>query len=52
VAALLVAQGRTDTQVLDVLLSSSRQPQTDVRGVFTPSYGWGTVDAAAAVAAR
>jgi subtilisin family serine protease len=52
VAALLVAQGRTDTQVLDVLLSSSRQPQTDVRGVFTPSYGWGIVDAAAAVAAR
>ncbi len=51
VAALLVAQGRTDTQVLDVLLSTSRQPLTNVRGVFTPNYGWGIVDAAAAVAA-
>jgi subtilisin family serine protease len=52
VAALLAAQGRTDTQVLDVLLTTSRQPLTGARGVFTPNYGWGIVDAQAAVAAR
>lgn len=51
VAALLTAQGRTAEQVLDILLSTSRQGVTGVRGVFTPQYGWGIVDAAAAVAA-
>jgi subtilisin family serine protease len=51
VAALLAAQGRTDDNIVDVLLSTSRQPRTDVRGVFTPQYGWGIVDAEAAVAA-
>jgi subtilisin family serine protease len=49
VAALLAAQGRDDDQILSVLLRTSRQP-TGTRGVFTPSYGWGIVDAAAAVA--
>lgn len=51
VAALLAAQGRTASQILQVLTSTSRQPVTGVRGVFTPNYGWGIVDAAAAVAA-
>jgi subtilisin family serine protease len=51
VAALLAGLGLTDDQVVDVLLSTSRQPRTDVRGVFTPNYGWGIVDAAAAVSA-
>jgi subtilisin family serine protease len=51
VAALLAAQGRTDTEVLEVLLTTSRQPVGDARGVFTPNYGWGIVDAEAAVAA-
>ena len=51
VAALLAAQGRTDEQILEILLTTSRQPLTDARGVFTPHYGWGIVDAVAAVAA-
>lgn len=51
VAALLAAQGRTATQILSVLTSTSRQPVTGLRGVFTSSYGWGIVDAAAAVSA-
>jgi subtilisin family serine protease len=51
VAALLAAQGLTDDQVVDVLLSTSRQPRTEVRGAFTPNYGWGIVDAVAAVQA-
>ena len=51
VAALLTAMGLTDDQVVDVLLSTSRQPVGDVRGVFTPNYGWGIVDAVAATQA-
>jgi subtilisin family serine protease len=51
VAALLASQGLTDDQIVDVLLSTSRQPRTEVRGVFTPNYGWGIVDAVAAVTA-
>lgn len=51
VAALLAAQGRDDDAILDVLLSTSRQPVTGLTGLFTPNYGWGIVDAAAAVAA-
>jgi serine protease len=51
VAALLMAQGRTDTQVMDVLKRTSRTPPTNTRGTFTPAYGYGIVDAQAAVAA-
>ena len=51
VAALLRAQGRTADQTLQVLLSTSRQPVVGARGVFTPTYGYGIVDAQAAVAA-
>ena len=51
VAALLAAQGRTDDAIMDVLMSTARKPGTDVRGVFDPVYGYGIVDAQAAVAA-
>ena len=51
VAALLTAQGRTDEQVVEVLESTARKPVLGTRGVFDPVYGFGIVDAAAAVAA-
>ena len=51
VAALLFAQGRTAANVLSTLLTTSRQGVTGVRGSFTPQYGYGIVDAQAAVAA-
>jgi serine protease len=52
VATLLAAQGLDDKQIMNILLTTSRQPVSGVRGVFTPSYGFGIVDAAAAVAAN
>ena len=51
VAALLAAQGRDDQAIVDVLKATARKPGTDQRGVYDPSYGYGIVDAAAAVAA-
>ena len=51
VAALLAAQGRTDQAIVDVLKATARKPGTDQRGVYDPSYGFGIVDAQAAVAA-
>jgi len=51
VAALLAAQGRTDDQVLEALIATSRQGALGLTGLFTPQYGWGIVDAEAAVAA-
>jgi subtilisin family serine protease len=51
VAALLTAQGRTHTEVYDVLTATARQPLTGLRGIYDPAYGYGIVDAAAAVAA-
>ena len=51
VAALLAAQGLDDDAVLQRLLTTSRQPVTGARGVFTPSYGFGIVDAVAATGA-
>jgi serine protease len=51
VAALLTAQGRTAAQVVSVLKATARTPSVAVRGTYTPTYGWGIVDAAAAVAA-
>jgi serine protease len=51
VAALLTAQGRDVFEVYAVLRDTSRQPVTGERGVYTPVYGWGIVDAATAVAA-
>jgi subtilisin family serine protease len=50
VAALLSAQGRTDENVMAALESTARNPVTAQRGVFDPVYGYGIVDAEAAVA--
>jgi subtilisin family serine protease len=49
VAALLFGQGRSVHSVETALLKTSRQPVTGLRGVYTPAYGYGIVDAAAAV---
>ncbi|MFF4811243.1 S8 family peptidase [Micromonospora chersina] len=51
VAALLAAQGRSVANVYAVLMSTARTPVAGLRGVYTPLYGWGIVDAQAAVAA-
>ena len=51
VAALLTAQGRSEQQVVDVLKATARKPRTNLRGIYDPVYGYGIVDAAAAVAA-
>jgi serine protease len=51
VAALLKAQGRSDTAVVSALERTARTPVTGARGTYTPLYGFGIVDAAAAVAA-
>lgn len=51
VAALLVAQGRNLDNVYSVLMSTARTPGSAAHGVYTPTYGWGIVDAQAAVAA-
>jgi subtilisin family serine protease len=50
VAALLAAQGRSVQGIYDALTSTARTPGANARGVFTPTYGYGIVDAAAAVA--
>ncbi len=49
VAALLYAQGRDRAGVLDALTSTAHTPGDAAQGVFTPTYGYGIVDAAAAV---
>jgi subtilisin family serine protease len=49
VAALLYAQGRTVDQVEDALLGTAVTPGTGSRGTWTPAYGYGVVDAQAAV---
>ncbi len=51
VTALLMAQGRTLDNVLDTLVATARTPGANVRGVYTTEYGYGIVDAQAAVAA-
>jgi subtilisin family serine protease len=51
VAALLTAQGRSVAEVFRILKSTARTPGAQTRGTFTPTYGFGIVDAAAAVAA-
>jgi serine protease len=51
VAALLAAQGRTDENTVAVLKSTARKPGTDLRGIYDPAYGYGIVDAQAAVTA-
>ncbi len=53
VAALLAAQGRTRARIYDAILRTARLPFLGgvIRGVYTPVYGFGIVDAAAALAA-
>jgi len=51
VAALLTAQGRGQQEVRDVLKATARTPVVNTRGTYTPTHGYGIVDAAAAVAA-
>jgi len=48
IAALLKAQGRTRRQVMRALKRTARLPD-GTRGTYTPIYGWGIVDARAAV---
>jgi serine protease len=48
VAALLKAQGCTRKQILRIFLATSRQGNSEVRGTYTPAYGYGIVDADAA----
>jgi subtilisin family serine protease len=50
VAALLAAQGRSADAIYAALTTTARTPGADARGVFTPNYGYGIIDAAAAVA--
>jgi serine protease len=50
VAALLAAQGRSVDAIYTALTSTARTPGSNTRGTFTPTYGYGIVDAAAAVA--
>ncbi len=50
VAALLAAQGRSVQNIYDTLMSTARKPGTNTRGVWDPKYGYGIVDAQAAVA--
>ncbi|MER7014397.1 S8 family serine peptidase [Saccharopolyspora sp. NPDC000359] len=49
VAALLGAQGRDADGIEQALLRTARTPLLGTRGLFTPLYGYGIVDAAAAV---
>jgi serine protease len=51
VAALLTAQGRSRADVIRILKQTARTPVLGVRGVYTPVFGHGIVDAQAAVAA-
>ncbi|MDT0213490.1 S8 family serine peptidase [Rothia sp. ARF10] len=50
VAALLLAQGRTVDQTEQAILTTARTPVVGLRGQFSPLYGYGVVDAQAAVA--
>ena len=49
VAALLYAQGRSVDQVENALLSTAVTPGAGSRGTWSPAYGYGVVDAQAAV---
>ncbi len=50
VAALLAAQGRSRAGVIRALTSTARHPGIGLRGIYEPVYGYGIVDAKAAVA--
>jgi len=44
-AAMLMQLGLSNQQVVDCLKATSRNPVTQTRGSFEPTYGWGIVDA-------
>ena len=46
-AALLLAQGCSNTEAVGLLTSTARTPVTGARGTFTPTYGYGIIDAKA-----
>jgi subtilisin family serine protease len=48
VAALLAGQGCNRARILQILRTTSRQGPSEARGVYTPVYGYGIVDADAA----
>lgn len=50
VAALLAAEGRSRPNIIEAILQTARNPHTGERGLWDPLYGYGIVDAAAAVA--
>jgi subtilisin family serine protease len=50
VAALLLAQGRSAADVVSTLRSTARDPLTGRRGSYSPTHGYGIIDAEAAVA--
>ena len=52
VAALLRAQGKSADKTMEQLKATARTPGVETRGTYTPVYGYGIVDAAAAVARR
>jgi subtilisin family serine protease len=49
-AALLLGQGCTRRQTLNIITQTARHPVTGARGTFSPLYGRGIVDADAAAA--
>jgi len=49
VSALLFAQGRTADGVEQAILTTAITPGVGLRGSYTPAYGYGVVDAEAAV---
>lgn len=49
VAALLFAQGRAVDAVEQAILTTALTPGAGMRGTYTPAYGYGVVDALAAV---
>lgn len=49
VAALLMAQGRSSRDTVDILKRTARTPGSGARGSYSATYGFGIVDAAAAV---
>ncbi|MBW3662601.1 MAG: S8 family serine peptidase [Actinobacteria bacterium] len=50
VAALLLAQGRSARDTIDILKRTARTPGSGARGSYTVTYGYGIVDAEAATA--
>lgn len=48
-AALLFAQGRTSDSGEQAILTTALPPGVELRGSYSPAYGYGVVDAEAAV---